>query len=71
MKNVNVVMNTLLRKALLIVLFQQAILFIKVVAYEDLVFSGDAFPAQVVQQGLQGIQELESDKETADEDFDF
>jgi len=45
-------MNAILRKALLIVLFQQAMLFIKVVANEVLVLSGNAFPTQVVQQGL-------------------
>jgi len=45
-------MNTILRKDFLFVLFQQAMLFIKVVANKVFVLSGDAFPAQVVQQGL-------------------
>jgi len=48
-------MNTILRKALLIVLFQQAMLFIKVVANE--------VPAQAVQQGL-GISGEETREET-------
>jgi len=46
-------------------------LFIKVVANDVLVLTGDAFPVQVVQQGLGIREELESAKEIADEDFDF